>query len=635
MANTRRTAGNGRSRAPGPEISATERGSEQIPGTSLMMHRFPRGSLANQPWIGAEGVPVDVVENGHREIASALATWSEDLKLKAGHIGGDANVFDRNAYVPPENIFDQMRMARRAVENDDTVGGLADATEGLAMKKVRWESGAELDDADVFNQWAAQVDLDSFIRACWRELFTHSQYIAARWWGFEDYKVRGNGPPKVDQLTPPGTGIPGDIPPEPIFRPVRDDNGALKKGSSRRKEYKGVYLPLALTLLDSTKVVPLGSLLFGQERLVWTATAEEMQTWMEMQDPENPLSKASDPIMANFFLGKYTPTDAERTMLLRLGVKSPENLLEMNPMYVWRHTVTRPHYKPWADLRLKRIFRWLDMKQQLMAADRVALVGNANYILLVTKGEKDAPASQTELEQLNENFAYVARLPVIIGDHTLNIEIISPKTDYVLDEHKYSVIDARLRESILQTFRAESSNGRGGDTTVTVAKAVARGLENRRHGMKRDFEKNLSRMIYKHPFNDGQFAAEPNLVFSPRNIALDQDQQTIQALIALSARGDISRMTVLEEILDLDEETEAQRREMEALWFDPIFKTATPFNGNSNPMAPDGGPANSGGGNLPPGGGGGGRPPGGGQPKSTPPSPAASTPPRAPRGKNR
>lgn len=618
-------AANGRSRrSPATEKAAvTERGDLPIPGSSLVVHRFPHGALKGQPWIGAGGVTFDDVRPFASEIAQKLAVWTEDMKLKGGGPGG-TSMLDRNSYVPPDNIFDQMRMAQRAVENDDIAGAVADGTEALALRGIKWES-TNLDDADIFNQWSARVNLDGFIRAAWRELLSASQYIGAKWWGFADFRVRGTGAP---QMIKQESDLPGQ---PPTFTPDRNDDGSLKKGQKRKKEYKGVYCPMALTILDSTKVLPLGSMMFGMERLVWTASAEEMKVWQSIASG-TPGARMADPIMANFFTRQYQPSDAERDMIRKLDTGiNPDFLLEMNPAYVWRHTLTRPHYKPWADIRMKRVFRFLDMKQQLMAADRVSLVGNANYILLVKKGEKDNPANQDELDELNANFSYVAKLPVIIGDHTLSIEIITPKADHTLERDKYAVVNESIRDSLLSTFAFNQGEERG--AAPLTGRMIARGLDNRRHGLRRDFEENLGRAITDHPFNDGKFEQDPNLAFMPRNINLDTDQALLQALIAVSQRGDLSRKTLLEE-LGYDEETEAQYREMEALWYDPIFKTAS-VPGASNPFAPNNGlPGNSGGAELPPGAGGGGRPPGGGgSVGDTPPSPAKRA--RPARGKNR
>jgi hypothetical protein len=71
-------------------------------------------------------------------------------------------------------------------------------------------------------------------------------------------------------------------------------------------------------------------------------------------------------------------------------------------------------------VRLKSVFPLLDLKQQLMEADRVTLVGAANFILLVRQGTKEEPATQEEIDNLKENFKVVAKLPVVVGDHRLS-----------------------------------------------------------------------------------------------------------------------------------------------------------------------------------------------------------------------
>jgi hypothetical protein len=50
------------------------------------------------------------------------------------------------------------------------------------------------DEADVFNQWAAEVDMDSVLRKIHREEYTLSQCIVAVTWGWREYTVRGKEP---------------------------------------------------------------------------------------------------------------------------------------------------------------------------------------------------------------------------------------------------------------------------------------------------------------------------------------------------------------------------------------------------------------------------------------------------------
>jgi hypothetical protein len=78
----------------------------------------------------------------------------------------------------------------------------------------------------------------------------------------------------------------------------------------------------------------------------------------------------------------------------------------------------------------------LDLKRQLMNADRASLIGAANYILLVRKGTDQRPAQQEEIDNLKENYNFIAKMPVIISDHRLEIDIIAPKIDLTLQSRR-------------------------------------------------------------------------------------------------------------------------------------------------------------------------------------------------------
>ena len=51
------------------------------------------------------------------------------------------------------------------------------------------------------------------------------------------------------------------------------------------------------------------------------------------------------------------------------------------------------------------------MKGHLRSADRSALVGNTNFIVLVTKGSDKMPAKPGEIENLQEQVKVIARMP--------------------------------------------------------------------------------------------------------------------------------------------------------------------------------------------------------------------------------
>lgn len=544
---------------------------------------------AQPTFVNLSGLPDSRVEGSMREVASQLTRWVTDQR-SAGN--GRSSLFDRSAYVAPDNPYEQMRIGRLALANDDIVSGAAEVTEGLIFQGVKWE-GEEPDDADIFNQISRDIDLDAYIRVAYRELFTCSQVVTASWWGWKEYTVRGRSNPEDLPLTrkiDPATGVetfeePRD---EKTLRPAKKP-----KGVKRKKKYR-VWCPVALSVLDSTKVVPIGNLMWGGDRLAWHSSKEEMEAF----------AAGTDTTMETLFVGQYTPGKAEEKELVRLGI-DPTKLLELNPQYVWRHAVTKPSYQRFPEVRLKSVFKLLDLKAQLMESDRVALIGAANYILLIKKGTKDDPAYPEELANLRENFTTVAKLPVIVSDHRLEIEIIVPSQDYVLQAEKYDMIDRRILNRLLGAVSIGGS-GQRNESTLTVARGVARQLETKRHMLKRSLEKHIAHEVVEHPLNDAKFEGEPNLAFTPRNVQLDSDQQITQAIMALRTQKEISRESILE-YFGFDQSVEAQRREFEEeSGLDDIFQTAVPFsspeqNGAGTPPPQVTGPQ-------------GGRPTGGGSP---------------------
>jgi hypothetical protein len=342
---------------------------------------------------------------------------------------------------------------------------------------------------------------------------------------------------------------------------------------------------------------------FGQERLAWRATPEEFEAFESVQRGE-----IQDEIIERFYVAPYQVVDRDEEKELNdLGVDTTRLIL-LDDRYVRRHTLTRPEHERFPEVRLKSIFRLLDLKQQLMEADRVALIGAANYILLVKKGDKEEPAYPEEIQNLRENFNYVAKLPVIFSDHRLEIEIITPKQDYTLQPEKYDVLDNRMIARLLNTLTAVGSrSGQRGDDSLKLGRAVARTMENRRHMIRRFLEKEIARAVVEHPANADVFAGEPNLTFVPRRIQLDDDTGMAQSIVSLRTMREISRESVLE-FFNFDQAVEAMRMEFEQDTYDDIFQSQVPFSSpNGTPPAAQGGA-----------GGQGGRPEGGGEPSKNP-----------------
>lgn len=518
--------------------------------------------------------PVDIAQavvNGpdpvDRRLMATMSSWVQGTQPR--RIGG---MFDRDRFLSPDSIPGQIRVARRAMR-DDVIGGAADITEALALSSLSIDC-EDRDQADVWNQWAADANLDARLREMWRSLFCDSQVVLASWWTRKSY-------------TPRGTGDAG--------RPKRANFDLL--------------VPTELSLIDSLKVAPVGTLLFGREYLAYIAGREEGEAFDRILAGATPGSPPGlggygggygfgrndpgvtgipvvDDIVTRLILGRYVPDRAEAMTLEEEGI-DPTNLFLLDPRYVQRHTLTRPSYQRFADVRLASCFELLDLKSNLRQMDRAHLLGSTNFIVLIKKGTDQHPALQPEIAALRANAATLATTPVVVGDHRLSIDIVTPTMDSTLDRKRHDVLDVRLTARAFGTFVATGSDQ---DDPIKLGKVIAWSLESRRRMVRRFVELNIFEAIRR---NNEKLTDRAKLEFHPASIGLSFDQAWASFLLDLRTANEISRDTILSQF-GMDQDDEARRREVEAEEFDDIFKTQVPF---SAPLAappgqdPDGTPS--------------------------------------------
>lgn len=496
-------------------------------------------------YINEAGVPEWVAEEvvQHQDVAKSIESW---MRTVGGTVSGSSrrrswDVFNRDDYSQPQNMFQVMAQCAMAVEEDDILSTLSDTVEGLSFSKMRFEAADE-DQEDIWNQWAAEVDLDSRLREIFRELFKVSQCYVGLWWERRVYTVRTK--PKPDE----------------------EDRGP---GNRKRKKKFPVVVPTAMTVFDPTKVVPVGMLMFNRERFAYIADEEEDRAFSAVAAGE-----VRDPVVQKLLVGRYTPqSQLEREELAELGVDI-KRLWLFKEEACFRHTLTRAQYERFAKVRLKPILPIMEMKHHLRNSDRAALIGSTNFIVVIKKGSDKFPARQAEIENLQEQAKVVARMPILVGDHRLSVEIVTPALDNTLIESRYQTLDSRLVFKALQSFHPQTQGGTGGSQIKDTSRIVARGLESRRHQMKRTFEAQVLRIAVR--VNEGVLDEVPSLSFMPRRISLDFNADIVKAVMEIRDRGDMSRETMLEE-LDYDQDTELHRRIRERDdGADDVFQTHVP-----------------------------------------------------------
>ncbi len=275
----------------------------------------------------SDSAVMSAMHGQHPELAS-LIRWSIDTKPR------DSTLFQRNRYSTPNTVYEQFHAAYLAAQTDDVVSGVLDTTESLAFAKMSFEAD-DPDEQDVWNQIAARVDLDSRLREMWREIFICSQVVVVTWWGIQTFKIRRTVP----------------------------------RGPARKKTFTRLKVPVGMSILDPLKVVPVGNLLFNQEKLAYIATREEAEQFDKALN-----GQSQDIAVTQLMMERYEPSLSEKSSLSELNIDT-NHLFLLNPKNVWRHTVTRPQYERFAHVRMRSIFELLDLKQHLRQMDRAFLIG--------------------------------------------------------------------------------------------------------------------------------------------------------------------------------------------------------------------------------------------------------------------
>ena len=498
----------------------------------------------NVPIINESGLPDhELFASLGREI-SGLSEWVNNSKGLGGsgrnQRGG--GLFNRDKWVTPDKIVDQFITAYKAATEDDIVSSFLDQTESLAISRMSLDATESDEQTNIWGQISVDLDLGQRLREIWRDLHIFSQAYVAVLWGEKSYKVKGK----------------------------------TASGNKARRGFNNLKVPIGITLLDPTKIVPIGSFLFGKERLAYIADEDEVSGIRGVLTPSE-TDPIDDEIVKQLFVREIKEdelTGADQERLNQFGAKKRSTMFELNPEQVRRITFTRSPHESFAAIRVKSVFELLDLKHQLRAMDRVHLLAGTNFILLITKGSDDKPATSAEIQSLSSQVRTVAKSPILVGDHRLNVEIVTPKTDNTLDATRYNGIDSRITARLYQILVTGGFQvGGKGDDSLKLARFIAVGLQSRREMIRtliRDLV--IEPTLEKNP----SLSSPTELQFHPRRISIDFDSNFAAFLQDLRDRGDISRETILEQV-DFDQTTEFERRKFEAEEMDDTFQTTTPW----------------------------------------------------------
>lgn len=485
-------------------------------------------------------LPTETLRSVQLHVARALSdAWDGKANRRT-----PMSMFTRTSFHQPSSRAEALASARTATR-DDVVSAALQFAEALGIERVSWESP----DADVTRLWNATADtsgLDGWLREAFHELSTAGVVTTAVWWGPVQHRPSGTGP-----------------------------------DGKRARRAKELQLPQRHVILPAERIFRIDTF-WGTSKLLWIAEDDQEVAR---------LTSGGDETMRRLIDRPFTPTNSEATQLANAGVVA-EHCLLLRSDAVFQVKLPGQDYGNGAVTPMTPVLPWLEQKARLMDSDRASLIGSANYILVIRMGDETKPATDDEADMVKEGLTKIAKMPFIIGDHRMQVDILTPDTAGVLSSDKHAVINARISAATLGLPDTAILPDKI-DLEVAARMAVAR-IKARRHMLAVGARAHLALVAAR--LNDTPVEEAPSISFMPREIPLIGVTAAMNAALAARARRDLSRHSYLE-IIGFDHDVERERIKDEAdSGADEDFQTHQPFdtpnnNGGTPPgaMGPTGG----------------------------------------------
>lgn len=448
-------------------------------------------------------------------IENASMAWGRTTTFQS--YTGDGSMLARREYRTPTNVIDEIKLARDLAERDDDVGAAIGS-----MVATAYDGGMENFHEDertvgLFNAACREANMDAVVKEMHREylisssvttvsLFTRSQLE----WTTNDGNVQS------ESVAHPMIGV---LPAECI-RVIGDDT-------------------------------------FGTAQLAYDPSGNQaLCEWLEAYfNPQTSPAKKAE-------LGRQNRVAAGMFTGVIEGVNhgGVGRLYTLNPRMVHRSTMPKGAWKYPRPL-LTRNFALLEAKRLLNILDFSLLQGGSNFIVVVKKGTDQLPARQGELENLHNVVRAANKTGVIVGDHRISIEVITPDLRELLNSSKRRLIGRKLSMALLRVPESGVEDP-GVEGMKAEVELMSRVIGSDRHDIKRHIERGPYQEMVRR--NKSVFPGGPPKVWHPKIILQGTDGFT-DLVLKLRDRGDIPRKWAVEAAgFDYEAGVQQRQRELES-----------------------------------------------------------------------
>lgn len=435
--------------------------------------------------------------------------------------GQSGSLLTRSKYQAPTSISDEICLARDMAERDDSVA----ATFGMLTAIAFGEGMANLhrDEATVnyFNEIAKEINLDATLKELYREYLIAGSLTTVQMFTSKSLS-----------FTPRGFG---------------------------RTRTRPVVLP-RIAILPAEQIRVRGDGKPDGPDLIYVPKSAEQERWLaEFFDPTvSPARKAElrreRPVWAAIFTGRQSVSEDDDGLDLgglTYGYGLNPRMVQRTVMPKGAHTYPRPP--------LTADFALLEAKRLLAIMDHALLQGGTNYIVIARKGTDQRPAVPAEIQNLTQVVKQASRTGVMVGDHRLSLDIVTPDLTELLNPAKRSLLDRKIAMRLMR-LPEHATLDPGVEGQRADMEILARVVTSDRRDIKRHVEAIYDDVVERNP---ALFTDAPNLWF-PKIVLTGQDAFN-QQVLKLRDRGDIPRKWAVEAAgFDYEASVEQRRREIEA-----------------------------------------------------------------------
>jgi hypothetical protein len=465
-----------------------------------------RGLIVNETEL-PDAVVQQAVETHFEEYASVLGVSSATTFSTYANEG---SLLARSKFRTPANVIDEVILSRDMAERDDDVGACLGAMLAIAFGEGMQNTHEDEMTVAIFDEIAKNADLDSVLMELYRELLIAGSVTSVSLFTSEQFTFR---PPAGERQRT-----------RPIIAPLVG------------------MLPAELIRVVDSDIVNTGTLAYKPP--TW-----QQEQWLAefFDERTSPARKAEmrrqDPVLTRMVIEKLDVTDDPGSFMATetTDANFGQTLYRLNPRMVFRSTFPKGAAKYPRPL-LTRNFGLLEAKRLLNLMDYALLQGGSNFLVVAKKGSDQRPAMPEEVRNLRETVRRSSHTGVLVGDHRLSIEIITPNLTELLNPAKRRLLGRKIAMALLRLPEVAEADAGAGQAVLADVEILSRVIASDRRLVKRHIE---NRVYTEAAKRNDLLTKGPATIWFPK-IILQGSQYFTDLVLKLRDRGDIPRKFAVE-----------------------------------------------------------------------------------------